>query len=67
MILAMICATISRRSGESFSVRARKFGRPSEFSAALVIFLLLLSGGIADLPGNAERWSSRRVRSDAFR
>jgi cold shock CspA family protein len=42
-------ASLSWRSGESGPVRATKLGRPSEFSAALVMFAVLLSGGLSDV------------------
>ena len=45
-ILARTRAVFSRRSGVSRPIRAAKFGRPSEFSAALVT-LMLVSGGIS--------------------
>jgi hypothetical protein len=48
-------AILSRRSGESWPVRATKLGRPSEFSAALVLFAMLLSGGISDVSANAKQ------------
>jgi hypothetical protein len=66
-ILAMICASLSRRSGQSCLVRATKSGRPSEFSAALVMFVLLLSDGISEASANGMQWSSRRLRSAPFR
>jgi hypothetical protein len=65
-ILAMICASLSRRSGESCPVRATQLGRPSEFSAAFVMFVLL-SDGISEASANGMLWNSRRLRSAPFR
>jgi len=52
-IRAMICASRSWRSDESWPARAMKLARPRECSAAAEMFVLLASGGISDISDNA--------------